>query len=314
MDKISVIVPSYNCANYIAEALESILAQTIAPHEIIVIDDGSTDNTKEVVQSIQSPLIRYIKQTNAGVSAARNNGLEHATGNLIAFLDADDRWLPTMLERQAATMSRNPELVLSFTNFIRFDDPPSKVVYPSQFNFYPELNTISTVSLEDSVKIIKGDGFCELVSFGEIPAYTQSIMLRKNLIGDLRFDTSLKICEDAEFILRCAALGKIAFNSEVLSEVRRHGNNATRDISLISVDKLACFIKLLSYENLNAAQHAALQKRLIRAYWGAAKAQSRKGLFRDSWLNVKFALKINYPLTSKLKHFLGWLIASVTPR
>lgn len=310
MKKISVIVPSYNCAAYIEETLNSILCQTVTPHEIIIIDDGSTDDTENKVKAFTSPLIKYVKQSNAGVSAARNHGLAKATGDLITFLDADDRWLPTMLERQTATMLSNPELVLSFTDFIRFDDPPSSNIYPSQFNFYPELKYIPVVSSahDNSVKIIDGDGFCQLVSFGEIPAYTQTIMLRRSYIADLRFDVSLKICEDAEFILRCSTLGKVAFDSTVLVEVRRHQNNATRDISLIAIDKLACFIKILAYKNLDSLQYSALQKRLIRAYWNAAAAQSKNGLIQDSWHNAKTALRLPYPIMSKIKNFLSWLI------
>ena len=91
---VSVIIPTYNRAAYIVEALESVFAQTYGDCEIIVVDDGSTDDTKAVLQSHMAR-IRYIYQENAGVSVARNTGISAATGEWIAFLDSDDQWRPT---------------------------------------------------------------------------------------------------------------------------------------------------------------------------------------------------------------------------
>ena len=98
---ISVVIPTYNSAAYLPEAIESALAQTLPPLEVIVVDDGSTDGT-DVVAARFVGRVRWIRQENAGVSAARNRGIAESTGDWIAFLDADDTWLPTKLERQAA--------------------------------------------------------------------------------------------------------------------------------------------------------------------------------------------------------------------
>jgi glycosyltransferase involved in cell wall biosynthesis len=308
MSKISVIMPTYNCAAYIAEALTSVLKQTLSPYEILVIDDGSTDNTKAIVMALDDARIRYLKQENAGVSAARNCGLQHATGEYIAFLDADDRWLPDMLARQYATLSRNPELVFSFTNFIRFDDPQSEYPFLNQFTFYPELlNAVYETTGDAAVKIITADAFCYLVNFGEVPAYTQAIMFRSNAVKGLKFDCSLKVCEDAEFVLRCAALGRVAYDETVLLEVRRHDSNATRDISLIAVDKLASFVKLLEFKGLTPVQNSFLLRRLAKAHWDAANAQLLAGQRTQSWRNVKSALLQPGTLLSKAKRFARWL-------
>lgn len=94
---ISVIIPLYNKGPYIARALNSILAQTFQDFEVIVVDDGSTDDGAEVVRGFEDPRIRLIQQENRGVSAARNKGIEEAKAELIAFLDADDEWLPSFL-------------------------------------------------------------------------------------------------------------------------------------------------------------------------------------------------------------------------
>lgn len=98
MYKISVVVPLYNKADYIGRALESVFSQTVQNFEVVVIDDGSTDNGAEIVKNLRDTRIRLLQQSNAGVSAARNRGIEEGKADLIAFIDADDEWKPTFLE------------------------------------------------------------------------------------------------------------------------------------------------------------------------------------------------------------------------
>lgn len=105
---MSVIIPSYNCARFLGRALQSVLDQTYSDYEVIVADDGSTDDTREVVMR-SGPRIRYMYQRNRGLSAARNFALGAATGELIAYLDADDAWYPTKLEKQVAFLDANPQ-------------------------------------------------------------------------------------------------------------------------------------------------------------------------------------------------------------
>jgi teichuronic acid biosynthesis glycosyltransferase TuaG len=109
---VSVVVPAYNRSHTLADALASALNQTSPVHEILVVDDGSTDNTKELVSRYSSPPVRYIYQENKGPSAARNRGMHEATGSLIAFLDADDVWLPEKLALQLEKFIQNPLLGL----------------------------------------------------------------------------------------------------------------------------------------------------------------------------------------------------------
>ena len=115
---ISIIIPVYNSAGYISRAIDSVLAQTHLPDEIIIVDDGSTDNTVQVIQQYE-PKIKLIQQANTGASAARNTGIEAATGEWIAFLDADDEWLPEKLQLQTDLLKRNPHLVWTAANFYR---------------------------------------------------------------------------------------------------------------------------------------------------------------------------------------------------
>jgi glycosyltransferase involved in cell wall biosynthesis len=114
---ISVVIPAYNAAEYIGRAIDSVLAQTRRPDEIIVVDDGSTDDTTAVVETYGPP-VRLIRQENGGASIARNTGINAATSEWIAFLDSDDEWLPEKLKLQTELLERNPELVWSTANFI----------------------------------------------------------------------------------------------------------------------------------------------------------------------------------------------------
>ena len=115
---VSVIIPAYNTEKYIRRAIDSVLAQTHPAAEIIVVDDGSTDGTPEIVQSYGPP-VRYIYQANAGPGAARNAGIRAAQGDWIAFLDSDDEWLSEKLHVQMNLLHRNPDLLWATSNFIR---------------------------------------------------------------------------------------------------------------------------------------------------------------------------------------------------
>ena len=118
---VSVIIPVYNGARYLRPALESVFAQTYHPFEVIVVDDGSTDDSGAIAQSF--PEVRYIQQANQGVAAARNHGIDAARGEFFAFLDQDDLWTPEKLKLQMAHLLDNPELGYTLTQQKYFLDP-----------------------------------------------------------------------------------------------------------------------------------------------------------------------------------------------
>lgn len=131
---VSVVIPAYNSGRYIRRCIDSVLAQTLLPEEVIVVDDGSTDDTARIIADY-GPKVIYIHQENAGPSVARNTGIEAATSEWIAFLDADDEWLPEKLQLQIEYLKRNPELVWSGTNYIRClcnDDRRGPVIEPAR--------------------------------------------------------------------------------------------------------------------------------------------------------------------------------------
>ena len=147
--KLSVIIPLYNKAPYIRKALESVLAQTYADYELIIIDDGSTDGSAEIAEAIlQDPASRLIalspnrliRQANSGVSAARNTGVAQASGEYIAFLDADDWWNPTYLERMVQLIEDYPEAGLYACNYVYYKPGKTHVALniPTGYINYPK--------------------------------------------------------------------------------------------------------------------------------------------------------------------------------
>jgi glycosyltransferase involved in cell wall biosynthesis len=119
---ISVVIPVYNCERYLAEAIKSVLAQTHPPEDIVVIDDGSTDSSAQIVARF-SPKVQYHWQPNGGVGAARNRGVELARGNFLAFLDADDLWVEDKLARQISAFANEPTLEAVFGQVQQFHSP-----------------------------------------------------------------------------------------------------------------------------------------------------------------------------------------------
>src|SRR4051794_28952489 len=125
MPHVSVIIPTYNYGRFIGEAVKSALEQTLPADEIIVVDDGSADNTEAAVRQFGDP-VRYIKQANAGVCVARNRGVAESRGEFIAFLDADDTWEPTKLAKQIARFDEDEDLGMVHCGMLKFDDGTGK--------------------------------------------------------------------------------------------------------------------------------------------------------------------------------------------
>jgi glycosyltransferase involved in cell wall biosynthesis len=171
---ISVVIPTYNRAASLQEAIRSVLAQTCPVNEIIVVDDGSTDNTGELVRSMNG-IVRYAYQENQGPSAARNRGIREAQGDWVAFLDSDDLWLPAKIERQVEEVRRNPDAALVYTSvYWRNPDgtdrlevarPPS-ALWPMIRYRNPVCGSCSAVLARRDV-LIEENGFNQSLHIGE---------------------------------------------------------------------------------------------------------------------------------------------------
>ena len=203
MPRVSVIIPTYNCQTYIAEAVESVLAQTYQDFELIVIDDGSTDNTRQVLEPYLDRII-YLYQENQGESVARNRGIQVAQGEYIAFLDSDDLWLLHKLERQVAVMDALPEAVLVYS-------------YSYAINASRE-----RISHRGSNRVGQGETglhsvFEQLVTNNFI-SNPGTVMVRKQILESMTpFDPALQWGEDWDLWLRLSLKGPFAFVPEPLA-------------------------------------------------------------------------------------------------
>lgn len=232
--KVSVIIPTYNYGQFIAAAIESALTQTYQVSEIIVVDDGSMDDTETTVKKF-GERVRYIKQQNAGVCAARNRGIENSSGNLIAFLDADDAWMPRKIEKQLAKFAEDEQYGLVHCGMREFDGKTGNTI--QQFFDGGEGWVAEDILLWEKPVLIGAGG---------------SIMVRREAIEVVgMFDTRLKNGEDWEFCLRVARKYKVGFVPELLVDYRNHGVNASKNIAEMECSTLMAWNKSFDTDDKN---------------------------------------------------------------
>ena len=263
---VSVIMPSYNYGKYLTEAIGSVLSQSYADLELIVVDDGSTDNTQEVLGWINDPRLMKLKVKNSGVSAARNIGLNAASGEYIAFIDADDRWVSSKLEKQIRLFETEPGVDLVFTDFSRFDE---EKVYPETlFSYVPELREVPrrSASLPDSY-VITGDTFSVLAGTGEMATWVQTILVKSEAVRGLKFPEGVKLCEDYHYMLRVYERVQAAYIEESLVEVRRHGSNSYIDPLQMLEPKAAAIAMVLN--DIESEDHRKILRWRLGKAWGA---------------------------------------------
>jgi len=225
---VSVIIPSFNRAALIGETIDSILAQTHSPAEVIVVDDGSTDDTALVVGSYNGA-VRYHRIENVGPGAARNIGASLSTGSWIAFCDSDDLWLPKKLERQLSLHKLAPSVEYSFTDFsfvVSGQWFPRSRFAEAPIDFWePERRLLS-----DKIWLYDTSLYGRILRFQPVavPAVLMTRSLFDRLGGyDEKFSRGLS--EDLEFTLRCVGSPPIGVLAEPLVGVRKHPGNRSGD-------------------------------------------------------------------------------------
>lgn len=196
---LSIVIPLYNKEFQIANTLKSVLGQSFQDFEIVIVDDGSTDNSVSEVKKIRDPRIRLISQNNAGVSAARNRGIQEARGEFIAFLDADDEWNPKYLETQVSLIHKYPECKVFATNY-EFRD--------TEGNITPTV--INNLDIHGQHGIL--DNYFEVASVSHPPLWTSAVVVNKEAIMSIgRFPEGIKSGEDLLTWARLAIKYKIAY-------------------------------------------------------------------------------------------------------
>ncbi len=240
--KISIIIPAYNVAQYIAEALDSVFAQTLADYEVIVINDGSPDTPEleRVLEPYKEHII-YAKQENRGVSGARNTGLRLARGDFIAQLDPDDAWLPNYLEVQMGMMESDPTIDVLYPNAVIFGD------------------TSSTGKELMSLLPSTGEVTFERLVSQECNVITCVTARRESLFRAGLFDETLRCSEDFDLWLRVIKqAGRITYHRQVLARYRRRRGSHTSDPIWICENILKVLEKAEKNLNLTAGEHQSL--------------------------------------------------------
>jgi glycosyltransferase involved in cell wall biosynthesis len=267
---VSVIIPNYNYSQYVGEAVESVLSQTYANVEISVVDDGSKDNSLEILQTFRDK-IKIVKQQNAGVSVARNNGVANSNGEFIAFLDADDVWLPEKIEKQIALFLNDKDLGLVHVA-VQDIDAAGK-------------------NLETHFNGLSGDVSQELLLFkgAVILGGGSGIMISRKVFEEVGgFDLRLSTSADWDIFYQISSRYKVGFISEILLKYRIHGSNMHGNIPRMESEMLLGFEKAFAGEKNQSIKNTAygnLYQVLAGSHFRAGNyADFAKNSIKSLWL------------------------------
>ena len=261
MVTVSVIIPTYNAGAALMDALDSVMEQTYPLTEVIIVDDGSTDQTRQAVDNYFSAQkkrffnpqaeLYYFYQENRGPAAARNRGIREAKGEYIAFLDSDDLWFPQKLEKQIA-LALEKNFVMVYTDMTHVED--SEVVFQSylhemNYRFFGEGNVYRGLLKENFI-------------------FTPTVLLRKDLLEQVQgFDESYRICEDYKLWLTIARDHLIGFIDEPLVTRRRMTTNITHNKLLFHTCGVRLFEEWQRRDELNQQIKDIVKDQLHRRYY-----------------------------------------------
>lgn len=241
---VSVIIPTYNYGRFIKETLDSVMSQTFGDFEVIVINDGSTDNTLEVLSIVHDSRLKVITTDNGGIGAARNHGLDCAQGDYIAFLDADDIWMPRKLEMQLQIIQDDPEVNFVFTDAVRFDE--NRIFDRSILSYVPELRRAKKHPvLNGQAYVLDCDLFDFLVPIRMFATWPQTVLLKREPFKEYKFPVKT-ISEDYHYMARVYQHAKGAYIAEPLVKIRRHGSNSYSSALEMMEPKIAVLKDLLT--------------------------------------------------------------------
>ena len=267
---VSVVLPTYERADSVGEAMESVLAQTRADLELLVVDGGSDDRTPEVVRGFDDPRVRYLRRDErGGVSAARNRGVAAAAGDLVAFADDDDRWHPEKLERQVAALRDASGSASGATDGGTDADADPAVVYcgMEKAGGQPLTREGQSGDVYDAVRRM------------DVPTYTSTLLVRRDAVEAAGgFDERLPCFEDWELCLRLARDHRFVAVDDVLVEKGGEGDGISAD-----GDRLAEAVAVLADEYaLPAATWAQLLADVGRTYCEGGRLTAGRPYLRQA--------------------------------
>ena len=254
---VSVLVPTYNRAQFLPETLDSILSQTYSPAEIIVVDDGSTDDTQAVI-SRRYPTVRYHRIDNSGVCTARNTAASFATSPYIAFCDSDDLWRPDKLEKQMELHLRYPEVEHSFTNF--------SIVSEGNWSHGTKFESATSTFFAHCEKKLDFAMVCDRPLYDEVllfqPVFQSNILMKREFfyrIGGYNDSLGRVLSEDLEFTLRYVQHSPIGIITEPVVGIRKHSSNFSGNNFATTCGE----IEILNYALLNHSVTDSTKKLLV---------------------------------------------------
>lgn len=302
--QISVVVPSYNMALTLPRAIQSAAQQSLPPLEILVVDDGSTDSTVEVLKNLQAkmPLLRFITQENGGNAAAKNTGIRNAQGNWIGFLDADDEWLPDRLIKQTELLAREPDCCWAAGAYQRIRIAKGKENVCGKIRVGHDVNNESK-DFFDALSMIAGP----------TSLWIGTVLAKKTALQDLGlFDETLAGCDDTDFWVQMALNHpRIAFVKQPIAKytVAQIGSLTSLAASQVEPSRLTFFSKLKRYSETaegvetKSICHKILQKEVgtyVRALARSGNPGAAKRVIQWSQSNNMPGLPWKYTLAASL--------------
>jgi glycosyltransferase involved in cell wall biosynthesis len=261
---VTAIIPTYQHACVVGDAVSSALAQTYPALEVLVVDDGSTDDTAEVLRGF-GKRIRVICQANRGLSAARNRGITSASGELIAFLDADDAWMPSKIEIQVP-LFRNPEVGLVGADMVYFDEAGDQAGTPLSRRAPPKGRVYPGFFTRDAVLLMP------------------TVVARRRCFDDVGlFDESLRALEDQDMWHRISRRWALEYVSEPLARYRLSQGQMTRDFDRMLVNDIALREKCVADDPaLLTIDRDVLEGCYYRLYLDLARQHMKRGEGREA--------------------------------
>lgn len=292
---VSVIIPAYNAHNFIGETLDSVIAQTYQPIEIIVVDDGSTDDTARIVSGYRSQVQYYHQKNSGGCAIPRNTGIAISSGEFLCFIDADDLMVPDRIASQVDFMQRFPEVGLVFSNYQNFTETAP---YPTtHFETCPILH--AHLSSRDEVVIENARAYLAQENFG----IASSFLMRRSLVlAEPSFEPSLKSSEDFHYYYRLSRHTQVGILNKVGMLRRLHGNNMSGKTEQMRSECIRSYIML--QEDESDAKAKTFLTTWISAFWSdLARFNANRGLYLLALRQEAQAFCVDFKPANLLKLF-----------
>jgi glycosyltransferase involved in cell wall biosynthesis len=267
---VSVIMSAYNAESFIRKSIQSVLEQTYPSVELIVCDDGSTDRTREIIKTF--PAVRYIYQDNQGQGAGRNNAVGHATGEYLAFIDADDCWTPEKLDVQIALFEKNKDIGAVYCDM--------------------EIVDVNNTSLGFNAKgrMKRGYIFDDLLA-GNYMCGLSTLVVRAAVWKQVGGFSDHRYCQDFVFLLKVAEKYAFDFSEKSLVYYLVHDNNITGKIDISYPEQISFYKQIPLLHNLTDVQKGAVEEQLARLYFTYALLHFRRQNFSKTASILKEAKK-----------------------